>query len=129
SWWPSAHCDRAARTQVWTGLGGGETTLPGASRFEVDSMAGNQRAYWVADHDAGSISAGAAAAGWIRWRIAARANSFALPGCGGRAGSALFGPEATDTNGVRAAGFANGAQAWRTPVVRGGALDYLSGVR
>ncbi len=30
-------------------------------------MAGNQRAYWVADYNAGSISAGAAATGGIRW--------------------------------------------------------------
>src|SRR6266699_470484 len=64
---------------------------------------------------------------WICRRVEARANRVALPGCWGRAGSALFGPEATDTDGVRTVGFANGAQAWRAPVAGAWAFDHRSG--
>ncbi len=43
-------------------------------------------------------------------RAAARANRSAVPGCRGRAWGAIFGRETADTEGVRAAGFADGAQ-------------------
>src|SRR5713101_917687 len=93
----------------------------------MDPLAGNQRAYRLADYNARSISPRSGAAGWICRRVAARADRSAVPGCRGRAGSALFGPEAADENGVRAAGFTNGAQTWRAPVAGAWAFDHRSG--
>src|SRR5207302_1092041 len=95
----------------------------------MDPLAGNQRAYRLADHDADSISPRTAAAGWIYRRVAARANRSALPGCWGRPGGAIFGSEAADTNGVRAAGFTNGANTQRAPLTGAWALDHRSGQR
>src|SRR6267142_3147531 len=90
-------------------------------------MAGNQRAYRIADYDTGSISTGTAAAGGICWRAAACANRFALRGCWRRTGSALFRPGAAFANGIRAAGFADGARAWRAPFVGARAFDHRPG--
>src|SRR5256884_6269123 len=73
----------------------------------MDPLAGNQRAYRLADYNARSISPGFGAAGWICRRAAARANRSAVPGCRGRAWGEIFGPEAADTEGIRAAGFTN----------------------
>src|SRR6202165_4118836 len=93
----------------------------------MDPLAGDQRAYRLADYTARSISPCSATAGWICRRAAARANRSAVPGCWGRAWSAIFGSDAADTNGVRAAGFTNGAQTWRAPVAGAWAFDHRSG--
>ncbi len=124
--WSSPHCYRAARAQIWIGLGRSETALLGASGFQMDSVAGNQCTYWFADNDARAVSEGAWAAGGICRRVAGRGNRCALPGRWGRAGSALLGPEAADADGVRAIGFADGAQTWLAPFAGAGAVDHSS---
>src|SRR6267154_1033526 len=93
----------------------------------MDPLAGNQRAHWFADYDAGSVSARAGAPGRIYRRTAERADRSALPGCGGRTGSAVFGSEAADTDRVWAAGFENGAETWRASLAGAGTLDHRSG--
>src|SRR5882672_2843568 len=95
-------------------------------KFGMDSVAGNQCTYWFADNDARAVSEGAWAAGGICRRVAGRGNRCALPGCWGRAGSALLGPEAADADGIRAIGFAGGAQTWLAPFAGAGAVDHSS---
>src|SRR6266478_3878577 len=69
----------------------------------------------------------AAAASWIYWGVAARANRSAVPGCWGRVRSAVFVSEAADTSGVCAAGFEDGARTWLAPFTGAGAFDHRSG--
>src|SRR6266478_3334340 len=69
----------------------------------------------------------AAAASWIYWGVAARANRSAVPGCWGRVRSAVFVSEAADTSGVCAAGFEDGARTWLAPFAGAGAFDHRSG--
>src|ERR1700686_4647116 len=95
----------------------------------MDPLAGNQRAYRLADYKARSISPRSAGAGLVFRGGAGRANRSAGPGCWGRAWSSIFGSDAADTNGVRAAGFTNGAQTWRAFVAGARAFDHRSGRR
>src|SRR6267143_4557745 len=93
----------------------------------MDPLAGNQRAYRLADYHARSLSPRAAATGWICRRTAARANRAAVLGYRGRLRSAVFRPETADTDGVRAACFASGAQTWSARVAGAGAIDHRAG--
>jgi len=85
------------------------------------------RAYRVADHDAGSVSAGVEAARWIHWRVAEGANRAALPGCRGRTGSAVFGSEGPYADGICAGGFTDGAETWIASLAGAGAVDHCAG--
>src|SRR6266852_7501792 len=93
----------------------------------MDPLAGNQRAYRLADYVADSFSACVGTVGWIYRRVAARTDRSALPGCWGRTGCALFGSETADTNGICAARFTNGAETRRAPPARAGALHHRAG--
>src|ERR1700730_6808176 len=93
----------------------------------MDPLAGNQRAYRLADYNARSISPRVGATGWVCRRTATRANRSALPGCRGRAWGEIFGREAADTEGVRAAGFTNRAQTGLAPFAGAWAFDHRSG--
>ena len=73
------------QAQVWFGLGAGAATLSGASGFEGDSVAGNQRAHRVADSCARAVCAGAAAFVGLCERVAAGGNRAAVSGFWGRA--------------------------------------------
>src|SRR5260370_1119788 len=78
------------------------------------------------NYHAESSSTGVGAARCVCRGVAGQANRSALPGCWRRARRALFGSEASDTHGVRATSFKNGAQAWRASLARAGALDHCS---